>query len=127
MGDLDGLSFNDVADLIEVKQDNTKIIEEAIDKAIVTALDAIGAQAESHAKDYLEAHHAVDTGRLKNSVTHQLDGDKSVYIGTNVEYAIYIETGTSTSSKVGARPFLRSTATDYTDEYRNILKKCLGG
>jgi phage gpG-like protein len=32
----------------------------------------------------------VDTGRLKNSMTHQL-GNDFVVIGTNVEYAIYLE------------------------------------
>ena len=34
----------------------------------------------------------VDIGRLRNSITHSLNkGDKSVSIGTNVEYAIYVE------------------------------------
>lgn len=36
----------------------------------------------------------VDTGRLRNSVTHLLKG-YDCFIGTNVEYAPYVEEGTS--------------------------------
>lgn len=35
----------------------------------------------------------VDTGRLKNSITSTVEGDSAV-IGTNVEYAQYVEFGT---------------------------------
>ena len=35
----------------------------------------------------------VDTGRLKNSITSAVEGDSAV-IGTNVEYAPYVEFGT---------------------------------
>ena len=48
----------------------------------------------------------VDTGRLRSSITNELgqDGDGLVAtIGTNVEYAPYVELGTS---KMAAQPFL---------------------
>jgi len=49
----------------------------------------------------------VDTGRLRSSITWRADSDAqgiSVVIGTNVEYAVYVEVGTSTQA---ARPYLR--------------------
>ena len=49
----------------------------------------------------------VDTGRLRASVTHALEEDVRGLvgvIGTDVEYAPYVELGTS---RAGAQPFLR--------------------
>lgn len=48
----------------------------------------------------------VDTGRLRSSITNEIgqDGDGLMAtIGTNVEYAPYVELGTS---KMAAQPFL---------------------
>jgi len=49
---------------------------------------------------------AVDTGQLRQSITHQLGKDaESLYadVGTNLEKARFLEFGTST---IAARPFL---------------------
>lgn len=49
----------------------------------------------------------VDTGRLRSSITNQLAADhQGLYadIGTNVEYAVFVELGTS---RAAAQPFLR--------------------
>jgi HK97 gp10 family phage protein len=49
----------------------------------------------------------VDTGRLRASITHALGRDsQSIYcdVGTDVEYAPYVEFGTSTQA---AQPYLR--------------------
>lgn len=50
----------------------------------------------------------VDTGRLRASITHSdvdRDGDAvKVRVGTNVEYAAYVELGTS---RAAAQPYLR--------------------
>lgn len=49
----------------------------------------------------------VDTGRLRSSIAWRLEADTrgiSAVIGTNVEYAPYVELGTSQQP---ARPFLR--------------------
>ncbi len=49
----------------------------------------------------------VDTGRLSNSITHEMgvdaDGPYSD-VGTNVEYALFVELGTS---RAAAQPYLR--------------------
>lgn len=116
--DTTGLSFSDVADLVEINQDNTKIILEAIDQQLQKGLEAVGLAAEGYAK----ALCPVDTGRLRNSITHQLDGDKAVYIGTNVEYGPYVEMGTSTRDE---KPFLRPAATDHASEYSQIMKSAM--
>lgn len=60
------------------------------------ALEAVGIHVEGEAKDELEnPPRRVDTGRLKNSITHEVAGkENAVYVGTNVEYAIYVHEGT---------------------------------
>jgi len=49
----------------------------------------------------------VDTGRLRASITHEVDaspGKIEGRVGTNVEYAAYVELGTRRAS---AQPYLR--------------------
>lgn len=69
---------------IKITVDNSAEVIEAKNEAIMRALEAIGLQAEGYAK--LKA--PVDTGRLRNSITHSLaPEEEAVYVGTNVEYA----------------------------------------
>ena len=54
----------------------------ALPEQIEQALIAIGMTAETHAKEYCP----VDTGRLRNSITHEVDmNDRAAIIGSNVE------------------------------------------
>lgn len=49
----------------------------------------------------------VDTGRLRSSITDEVGADAGglvARIGTNVNYAIFVELGTS---RMSARPYLR--------------------
>lgn len=89
-------------------------------KAKVQALEVIGGMAESYAKSACP----VDTGRLRNSITHQQESENVEVIGTNVSYSVYVELGTS---KMSARPFLRPAAEGHAAEYAAILKSFLGG
>lgn len=89
-------------------------------KAKVQALEVIGGMAESYAK----AACPVDTGRLRNSITHQQESENVEVIGSNVSYSVYVELGTS---KMSARPFLRPAAEGHAAEYAAILKSFLGG
>lgn len=97
--------------------DNSAEVLAALERQKAAALEAIGLQAEGYAK--LKA--PVDTGRLRNSISHATDED-SAYIGTNVEYAPYQEFGTS---RMAAQPFLKPAATEHTDEYKRIAEHYL--
>jgi HK97 gp10 family phage protein len=94
--------------------DNTDTIKEIAWTAREVALEAVGLQAEGYAKRLC----AVDTGRLRNSITHTADDD-TAYIGTNVEYAPYVEYGTI---HMKAQPFLKPAANDHVDEYKEIFQ-----
>ena len=48
------------------------------------------------------------------------ENNKSVYIGTNVEYSSYVELGTI---KMDAQPFLKPAVADHANEYRKIIEK----
>lgn len=89
---------------------------EGISAAKRRALEIIGGKAESYAKKLCP----VDTGRLRNSITHQQRDENTEVIGTNVEYAPYVELGTH---KMAAKPFLRPAAENHTAEYRRIIER----
>ena len=64
--------------------DNSEKIIEAMQQATVRALEKCGLTAEGYAKKLAP----VDTGNLRNSITHEVDEEEpAAYIGTNVEYA----------------------------------------
>lgn len=96
--------------------DNTKLIKNATDQQIGAALEAIGLKVEGYAKLICP----VDTGRLRNSITHVVKtNEKTVYIGTNVKYAAAVECGTS---RQRPQPYLKPAATQHTDEYKTIAE-----
>ena len=66
-------------------KDNSQQILSALEKGIKNGLEAIGLTAETYAKKETP----VDTGRLRNSISHTVDGE-ATYIGTNVEYAAFV-------------------------------------
>lgn len=106
---------------VTVNEDNTEEASQGIQRAIDRALEEIGLAAEGYAKRACP----VDTGNLRNSITHAVESaDNAVYIGTNVEYAPYVELGTSRQK---AQPFLRPAASEHGAQYRQVLKKALGG
>lgn len=57
----------------------------------------------------------VDTGQLRQSITHEVEGNTGV-IGTNVEYAPYVEYGTGIYAKDGNG---RQTPWSYKDSKGN--------
>ena len=118
-----------------------------LDSKVEIALEMVGLEAEKYAKMKCP----VDTGLLRNSITHALDGESTaiseytdnlgkqsgsydgeapkgagnkrvVYIGTNVEYAQDVEYGTS---KQKAQPYLKPAVTNHIDEYKKIVKSTL--
>lgn len=98
--------------------DNSPEVLAALKNAIGRALWSVGATAEGYAK----AGAPVDTGRLRNSITHQ-EQAQSTTIGSNVEYAAAQELGTSR----GIRPkhYLRNAVANHDAEYKGIIKDSL--
>lgn len=119
---------------VEVVEDNSDEYRRALTSAISRALEEIGLLAERFAKEELstpksghksgkDPRPSVDTGRLRNSITHAVDeSDRSVAVGTNVEYAPYVELGTS---KMKGWPYLRPAAQEHASDYRQVLEKHL--
>lgn len=98
-------------------KDNTDEVLVALEKAKKRGLEAIGLTAEGHAKKETP----VDTGRLRNSISHATD-DEAAYIGTNVEYATYVELGARGRK---GKHMLQRAATEHTDEYKRIMEDAL--
>lgn len=98
--------------------DNSAEILEAMEFAKKRGLKAIGMAAEGYAKEQLYEGHGLDTGRLRNSISHATDED-SAYIGTNVEYAIYVELGARGRS---GYHYLQKASTEHTEEYKAIME-----
>lgn len=128
--------------------DNSPQVREALDNVVPRILEMIGIQAEKYAKARCPTGTPESTGKkgyrggtLKNSITHQVDGD-TLTVGSNVEYAPYVELGTGPnytpppeweqfdvprSSGVGhgyvtSRPFLRPAIEDHISEYIRIVE-----
>lgn len=118
--------------------DNSRLFREEFESACKRALERCGMQAEGYAKDLVP----VDTGNLRNSITHKVAEDE-VYIGTNNEYAAYVELGTGKYTQGGrpdpwvyqddngnwhhthgqrAQPYLKPAVADHKQTYRNIIK-----
>ena len=98
---------------------HVKEVIEAKNEAIARALEAIGIQAEGDVAELAP----VDTGRLGDSITHEVDeSEEAVYIGTNVEYAAYQEYGTS---RMKAHPFLKPGIMNNLETYKEIAEKYL--
>lgn len=98
-------------------KDNTQQVLKALsgpNGAIPRGLEAIGLTAERYAKKETP----VDTGRLRNSISHATDKD-AAYIGTNVEYAPYVELG---SRGRDGKHMLKRAATEHTDEYKKLME-----
>lgn len=102
--------------------DNRPEVRKEFNIKAALALSLIGQKAEGYAKDDCP----VDTGRLRNSISNKVDG-KDVYIGTNVEYAPYVEFGDKMHHENGKAHFLRDAATTHGTEYKVITELVLKG
>lgn len=120
--------------------DNSKEVLSAFQEAAVRALEKCGLTAEGYAKKLCP----VDTGNLRNSISHKVDeSEPAAYIGTNTEYAPYVELGTGIYIQGGrptpwvyqdangnwhwtagnpAQPFLAPAVKDHAKTYSNIIK-----
>lgn len=120
--------------------DNSALVQEAFHTACLRALERCGMEAEGYAKDLVP----VDTGNLRNSISHKVDdGEPAVYIGSNTSYAPYVELATGIYAEGGrptpwvyqdangnwhwtrgnpAQPFLAPAVKDHAKTYQNIIE-----
>ena len=106
--------------------------ESALQQAIDRALEIIGGKAESYAK----LRCPTKTSRLKNSITHVQEDEKTEVIGTNVKYAPFVELGHHqevgryvpaigkrlVNDYVPPQPFLRPAVEGHNDEFQKIIQ-----
>lgn len=103
-------------------KDNSGRFLREVKAAIERSQKEIGLQAEGNAKIEIENNpRRVDTGNLRNSIDYAVIGD-DVYIGTPVEYGIYVHEGTS---RMTPNRFLRNAVTKHANDYRDIVLKNL--
>ena len=122
-------------------KDNSGAVLSAFHSAVEKALEECGLVAEGYAKKLAP----VDTGNLRNSISHKVDPEESaVYIGTNSSYAAYQEFGTGIYTEDGrdtpwvyqdekgnwhwtrgnkAQPFLKPAVADHARQYRQIIEQ----
>jgi len=100
--------------------DNTQKVLSEFERKINLACKAVGQKAV----DYAKADCPVDTGRLRNSIAYKVN-EKNIYIGTNVEYAKYVEFIEKYQHKTGKAHFLRDAAATHGDEYRDLYQTIL--
>lgn len=114
--------------------DNSDLVGEEFQQACERALTRIGMQAETFAKEEISRPkpHAdgtnrpnVDTGTLRKDISYKVDPNgKSVYVGVNTDYGVFVELGTS---RAAPYPFLKPAATEHSDVYKRIVQDKLGG
>lgn len=123
--------------------DNSDEVLSEFQSAAIHALEKCGLVAENYAKRNLTENKSVDTGRLRNSISHTVDeSEPAAYIGTDVEYAAYVELGTGKYTQGGrptpwvyqddkgnwhmtsgqrAKPYLKPAVADNAQQYRKII------
>lgn len=125
--------------------DNSAAVLKELAYASERALKRIGMKAEDYAVDLVP----VDTGLLRDSITHEVDAiKKEVLIGSTSEYAAYVELGTGKYYPGGRKqpwvyqdahgnwyrtvgnkpqPYLKPAIVDHIDTYKNIIMDELKG
>ena len=120
--------------------DHSAEVSAEIKAALLRGLEKVGLVAEGYAKKLCP----VDTGNLRNSITHAVDEDEpAAYIGSNSSYASYVELGTGKYVSGGrptpwvyqdekgnwhrthgqkAQPYLKPAVADHSNTYRKIIE-----
>ena len=134
--------------------DNTALVQQATDEQIEQALIAIGAMVESHAKNYVPIDTGRLKNSITYAVAGQGASTKSygpdkpvasdtqskpytgkapsdpggkprsVYVGSNVEYAEIVENGVAGRRNKHAH-FLRNAIVNHMEEYKSLAEKAL--
>lgn len=120
--------------------DNSRLAIEELQSAAVRALEKCGLVGEGYAKKLCP----VDTGNLRNSITHVVDvAELLCRIGSNSEYSVFVECGTGIYYPGGrqtpwtykdakgnwhlthgqrAQPYLKPAVADHVPQYKGIIE-----
>lgn len=99
---------------IRVEDHSDEVLKE-MEEIKERILEAWGQQGVSYVKQVITATSRVDTGAMRNSISHQVaEGESAVYVGTNDEKAIYHEYGTGIHADNGRG---RKTPWHYQDRH----------
>ena len=104
--------------------DNSDKFKDELDRKISVILEALGIFVEGEAKDELgNDPRRIDTGNLRNSITHAVDEkEPAVYIGTNVDYGIYVHEGTV---RMAPNRFLKNAIERNEDQIKEYIENNL--
>lgn len=122
------------------KSNKSEALKE-VQQAVERALEICGGTAERHAVDNLERNQSVKSSILVNSITHEMRGSDTVAVGTDVEYAPFVELGHHQepgryvpaigkrlkASFVPGKPYLRPAVENHIGEYERIFQEELSG
>lgn len=126
--------------------DHSDEVLSALDASLACGLEKCGLVAEGYAKKLCP----VDTGNLRNSITHTVadNGERAAYVGTNSEYGVYVECGTGIYYPGGrqtpwvyqdakgdwhlthgqrAKPFIKPAVAEHGEQYKRIIEAELKG
>lgn len=106
--------------------DNSGQVKAELQSKVSKALEMMGMQAEKYASESAPKK----TGRLRDSITHTIGADgngKAAYIGTNVEYAIYVEMDDRKRHTNGKAHYLHDAVANHASEYNRIATSALKG
>lgn len=134
---------------INITESHVDEVISALNAAKPKILEIIGLKAEKYAKALCPVGTVESTGKkgyrggtLRNSITHSIDDD-TLSVGSNVEYAPYVELGTGPNftpppewesfdtpkgSGIGhgyvkPRPYLRPAIEEHLSEYADMIEK----
>ena len=151
MAGLKRVGTTGVVNGLVITEDNTEEILSELEEKTDIALTMVGIKVEKFAKALCPVGTPESTGKkgyrggtLRNSITFEVS-DSVLEVGSNVEYAPYVELGTgphfeappeweqfesSKGSGVGGgyvkpRPFLRPAVLDHINEYEALIEKVL--
>jgi phage gpG-like protein len=98
-----------------------------VDKKVDNVIQQVLTEWGIVAQGYATADCPYDTGRLRASITYETDvASETTVIGTNVEYAPYVETKDKMKHPRGGKAhFMRDAVANHTSQYQNIASKYL--
>ena len=107
-------------------KNNSAAVRGQFERNKAKALEALGLHGQRRATEEITTLGAVNTGRLRSSITYQPDAANDqvhVGVGANVEYGIYVHEG---ARRMAGRPFLSNAILNHMPEYREIVEKMMG-